>query len=91
MVPMMGDTKLNFRETSFRSIIKGLGWRALATLTTMFLVFMFTRKLTLCLEVGGLEILAKLMLYYGYERIWNQVNWGRVPIISDEPEIQSKR
>ena len=39
---MMEDIKLRFRETNFRSIIKGLGWRALATITTMLLVFMFT-------------------------------------------------
>jgi adenylylsulfate kinase len=88
---MMGDDKLHFSETSSRSIIKGLGWRTVATLTTMTLVLIFTRELTLSLEVGALEVIAKLMLYYGYERIWNRVDWGRVPIASGEPDVQSKR
>jgi len=87
----MEGAKLHFSETSSRSIIKGLGWRALATLTTMILVLIFTRKLTLCLEVGALEVVAKLVLYYGYERVWNLVDWGRVPIMSGEPKIECTR
>ncbi|MFC1634151.1 DUF2061 domain-containing protein [Planctomycetota bacterium] len=89
--PMMKDNTLHFKETNIRSILKGIGWRALASLTTMLLVLIFTRKLTVVLEVGALEIIAKLMLYYGYERVWNRIDWGRMPISSGEPEVLSER
>ena len=65
-----------FYETSTRSIVKTITWRLLATLTTILLVFIFTRKVTLALEIGGLELVAKLIFYYFHERIWNKVKWG---------------
>jgi uncharacterized membrane protein len=36
--------------------------------------------LKLCLEIGALEVLAKLLLYYLYERAWNMIDWGR-PVV----------
>ena len=84
---MQSNQSLLFRETSIRSFIKGIGWRALASFTTMFLVLVFTRKMTLVLEVGALEIIIKLVLYYGYERVWNQIRWGRISLSSTEAEV----
>ena len=84
---MQSNQSLLFRETSIRSIIKGIGWRVLASFTTMFLVLIFTHKMTLVLEVGALEIIAKLVLYYGYERIWNQIRWGRIPLSFTETKV----
>ena len=48
-----------------------------ATLTTISLVLIFTGELDLALAVGGLETIAKLLLYYGHERIWAHMSWGR--------------
>ena len=87
---MMEDNTLHFKETNIRSLLKGIGWRILASLTTMLLVLIFTRKITLVLEVGAQEVIAKLMLYYGYERVWNQIDWGRIPISPGEPNVQSE-
>ena len=84
---MQSNQSLLFRETSIRSFIKGIGWRALASFTTMFLVLVFTRKMTLVLEVGALEIIIKLVLYYGYERVWNQIHWGRIPLSFTETKV----
>ena len=84
---MMRDAELHFKEACLRSTIKALGWRALATLTTMILVLIFTGKLALCFEIGGLEVIAKLILYYGYERVWNLVRWGRAPVASGQAAV----
>ncbi|MBN1766606.1 MAG: DUF2061 domain-containing protein [Sedimentisphaerales bacterium] len=67
----------NTKETHLRSIIKGVVWRMLASLTTIILVYLFTRKLQLALELGGIEVIAKILLYYGHERIWNVISWGK--------------
>jgi len=52
-------------------------WRLLATLTTVSLVWLMTGTLELALSVGGLEFVAKLVLYFLHERAWQRLPWGR--------------
>ncbi len=60
-----------------RSIFKALTWRIIATLTTMVLVYVFTREWKLSLGVGVLDVVIKLFFYYAHERVWNKIQWGR--------------
>jgi len=76
---IMGQPLNNTGDTRLRSIVKGIVWRTLATLATIILVYAFTRKLTLACEVGALEVVVKLALYYLHERSWNLIRWGKVP------------
>ena len=69
-------TKLS-GETHTRTIAKAISWRALATLTTMTIVFLFTRRIMLSLGVGLAEIIAKVTFYYLHERVWDKVSWGK--------------
>lgn len=66
------------REFHKRSLVKAVSWRVLATVTTMAVVFAFTRKLTLAIEVGAVEVVAKLLFYYCHERVWNSIGWGKL-------------
>ena len=59
-----------------RSFVKTLSWRALATTATILIVYIFTRELTTSLGIGIVEVLLKMALYYGHERIWAKVRWG---------------
>lgn len=65
------------RDNHTKSIIKSITWRILATLTTITLVFMFTKRIALALEIGLLEISIKLIFYYLHERVWNKISWGQ--------------
>jgi adenylylsulfate kinase len=65
------------REHHKRSVVKAFCWRLLATLSTMGIVFVFTRKLALALEIGAVEVTVKLILYYFHERLWNWIGWGK--------------
>lgn len=65
------------KEIRQRSITKAVSWRLFATLTTMVIVFIFTKKINLSLSVGFVEITSKLLLYYCHERLWNKINWGK--------------
>jgi uncharacterized membrane protein len=67
------------RASRTRSLVKAISWRLLATVTTMGLVYLFTRELTLSLSIGGLEIMSKLLIYYLHERAWNLTSWGLLP------------
>jgi len=66
------------REFHKRSLVKAISWRVVATLTTMAVVYLFTRRLTLAVEIGAVEVVAKLLFYYGHERIWNWISWGKL-------------
>ena len=67
-------------ETRLRSVVKAVSWRVLGSLTTMLLVFVFTRRLDVTVLVGGIDALAKILLYFAHERTWNLLHWGRKPI-----------
>ena len=70
----------NLIDSRTRSIVKGIVWRSLATLATIALVYIFFHDVTKAFEVGLVEVFLKLLLYYGHERAWNVVKWGKVPI-----------
>ncbi|MDH5438838.1 MAG: DUF2061 domain-containing protein [Candidatus Bathyarchaeota archaeon] len=64
-------------ETHARSVVKAISWRIVATLTTVLLVFVFTRDFVISLGVGSLEFLLKILVYYLHERVWNVIQYGR--------------
>jgi adenylylsulfate kinase len=66
-------------ETRLRSAVKAVSWRLLGSLTTMLLVYAFTRRLDVTVLVGGIDALAKILLYFAHERTWNLLHWGRRP------------
>jgi uncharacterized membrane protein len=64
-------------EKPIRSLIKAVSWRIVATLTTIFLVVIFSRDWTLGGVVGISELILKTVIYYFHERVWNLLNFGR--------------
>ena len=66
-----------FEESKARSVVKALSWRTIATLTTTVLVFVFTRRVDLAVTVGAVEAIAKIMLYFVHERVWDKLTFGR--------------
>tara|TARA_B100000315_G_C14198120_1_gene416374 strand:+ start:225 stop:437 length:213 start_codon:yes stop_codon:yes gene_type:complete len=65
-----------------RSILKTITFRIIATLTTMFLVLLFTKNYAIAGLVGLLEFISKLFIYYIHERVWCKISWGKKQIIS---------
>jgi len=64
------------KETRIRSVTKSISWRVIASLATIILVFTFTRNWVISVEVGFLEVVLKIVLYYLHERVWNGMKWG---------------
>lgn len=69
-----------FQETNFRSVIKGVSWRFIATTTTIIIVYLFFDRLDLAIAAGIIESVLKIGLYWGHERIWHKVRWGKQKI-----------
>ncbi|MCH7566022.1 MAG: DUF2061 domain-containing protein [Gemmatimonadetes bacterium] len=47
-----------------------------ATATTILIVLAFTGEIELAVTIGGVEIVAKLLIFYVHERTWQRVRWG---------------
>ena len=53
-------------EKHFRTLFKTMSWRALATVTTMSIVYIFTGEMLLSVGVGAVEV-PRGILYHHYE------------------------
>ncbi|MFH0709220.1 MAG: adenylyl-sulfate kinase [Pseudomonadota bacterium] len=69
-----------YRETNIRTIAKGFSWRFFATATTVLIVYLFFGRLDLAIAAGILETFSKVLLYYGHEKLWQRVRWGKKKI-----------
>jgi len=70
-----------FKETNIRSIAKGVSWRFIATTTTIIIVYLFFGRLDLAIATGMIETVLKVGLYWGHERLWHKVRWGKQKIV----------
>ena len=66
-------------ETHLRSVVKGMSWRVIATLVTTIVVWVISGEVAMALFAGASDSLVKIGLFWGHERIWQRVAWGRIP------------
>jgi uncharacterized membrane protein len=66
------------RESHYRSILKGITWRAVGTLDTIVIAYIITGQGITAISIGGIEVFTKIVLYYLHERAWQLVPRGRV-------------
>ena len=64
-------------ETKRRSILKAFSWRITASVTTIILVYAFTGQIETALKIGGIEVFAKMAIYYFHERGWGKIRFGK--------------
>lgn len=68
-----------------RSLAKAFSWRIFASCITLAIVWIITGDLKVGSIIGLADFVIKLLAYYGHERIWANVQWGR-----DEPTTPSQ-
>ena len=56
-----------------RAFGKTMTWRFIATVTTIFVAFIFTGSLLISLEIGSVEVILKTIFYYLHEKTWDRV------------------
>jgi uncharacterized membrane protein len=62
-------------ESRKRSLAKGVTWRVVATRTKVSIAYMITGEVDAALQIGFIEVFAKIAICYLHERAW-----ARVPI-----------
>ena len=65
------------REARTRSFLKTMSWRLTGTLDTFIISWIVAGKVTIASYIAGVELLTKITLYYGHERVWAAIPWGR--------------
>lgn len=53
-----------------RHLAKTLTWRIVATTDTFLLAWLITGQIDFAGLIAGFEVVTKMMLYYGHERVW---------------------
>lgn len=64
-------------ENPLRSIAKTISWRIIGTLDTIVISWILTGQVKTALAIGSVELVTKMVLYFGHERIWNSINFGK--------------
>ena len=64
-------------ESNSRSIVKAVSYRLLGSAVTGLIFFVLTRKGSLSLVGGSLDMVLKIGAYFVHERICNHIDFGR--------------
>ena len=64
-------------ERPVRSILKTFSWRIVGTLDTILISWILTGEVETALAIGSVELVTKMILYFGHERIWNFIPYGK--------------
>ncbi len=61
-------------ESRLKSLLKGISWRIIGTIDTLFVAFIITGDTVKSLSIGGVEVFTKIFLYYLHERLWSRIS-----------------
>ena len=64
------------QEKRFRSVVKTISWRTLATLDTFIISYIITGNIAFAGGIASLEVATKVLFYYLHERAWVKIKWG---------------
>jgi len=64
-------------DTSARSLAKAISWRVTGTLDTFLISWLITGHVLLATGIAFTEVITKVFLFWGHERVWNRIEWGR--------------
>jgi uncharacterized membrane protein len=68
--------KSSIKSSNKRHILKTFSWRAVGTIDTFILGWVITGNPLTGLKIGGAEVITKMLLYFGHEKLWYKINYG---------------
>jgi len=57
-----------------RHIAKAISWRVIGTLDTVLLGWMISGDPIIGIQIGSVELVTKVVLYYAHERAWYKLS-----------------
>jgi uncharacterized membrane protein len=68
--------KSTINNPNKRHLFKTFSWRAIGTLDTILLGWIITGDPLVGAKIGALEVVSKMLLYFGHEKLWYRINYG---------------
>ncbi len=68
--------KSTIKSSNKRHILKTFSWRGVGTIDTIILGWVITGNPLTGLKIGGAEVITKMLLYFGHEKLWYRINFG---------------
>ncbi|REE27462.1 putative membrane protein [Winogradskyella pacifica] len=68
--------KSKIKSSNKRHILKTFSWRGVGTLDTIILGWLISGNPLTGLKIGGAEVVTKMLLYFGHEKLWYRINYG---------------
>ncbi len=53
-------------------------WRVIAATNTFIVGALLSKNMSIAAKIAGTDTLVKTALFFVYERIWAQIEWGKV-------------
>lgn len=53
------------------SLMKAVSWRLVGSVTTGGVIYLFTGNSSTAVTISGIEVVSKICLFYGHERLWH--------------------
>jgi uncharacterized membrane protein len=63
-------------EKHRRTVLKAASYRLFATMAVPAVSFLYTGSFKSAASIGLTTAAAKTVLYYIWERLWNNISWG---------------
>lgn len=65
-------------ESNIRSIVKTITWRLTGSSATFLVSYVMTSNFSIAGSIAIIQMTLNTILYYGHERLWNILKWGKV-------------
>ena len=72
-MPWSSSSSSSPEESHTRSILKGVTWRFVASMTTVAIAWLVIGEPGIAFQIGFLEAIIKILVYYLHERIWAKI------------------
>ena len=60
-------------ESHRKSLLKAITWRVLGSIDTFLIAWLLTGSAKISAGISAIEVVTKIILYYGHERVWSKV------------------
>ena len=64
------------KKANKRHLYKTFSWRVIGTLDTIVFSWIIIGSPFIGIKIGSAEIFSKMLLYFGHEKLWYQINFG---------------
>lgn len=68
--------KSSIKSSNKRHVLKTFSWRAVGTIDTIVLGWLVSGNPLTGLKIGSAEIVTKMLLYFGHEKLWYRIDFG---------------